>query len=80
MPSRRRKQNTTTVYEERFYLSRVNRPPSIQERWVKDNTGQVVEYSLVYIDFLLYSGDNGRVLGYDNAHGFHERHFVDNRL
>jgi hypothetical protein len=23
----------------------------------------------------LYPGDNGRVLGYDNAHGMHHRHF-----
>jgi hypothetical protein len=24
---------------------------------------------------LIFSGDNGRVLGYDNAHGEHHRHY-----
>ena len=32
-------------------------------------------YNLAFINHLLYPGDNGRVLGYDNAHGRHERHF-----
>ncbi len=35
--------------------------------------GRVARYSLSLID--IRSGvDNGRVLGYDNAHGFHHRH------
>lgn len=25
---------------------------------------------------LIFSGDNGRVLGYDNAHGEHHRHYM----
>jgi hypothetical protein len=24
----------------------------------------------------IYDGDNGRVLGYDNAHGYHHRHYM----
>ncbi len=53
-----------------------NRPPLGKESWTKNAKSQIVKYSLAYIDFSLYSGDNGRVLGYDNAHGFHERHFM----
>lgn len=36
----------------------------------------MLRYSVAYIDHAMYSGDNGRVLGYDNAHGVHERHFM----
>lgn len=42
----------------------------------KTAKGKIVKYSLAYIDFSIYAGDNGRVLGYDNAHGFHERHYM----
>lgn len=38
----------------------------------------MVRYNLAYINHALYSKDNGRVLGYDNAHGTHHRHFKGN--
>lgn len=44
-----------------------------EEVWV-NSKGEVVRYNLAYINFSLCQADNGRVLGYDNAHGFHERH------
>lgn len=50
----------------------------MHESWTKNAKGEIVEYSLAYIDFSIYAGDNGRVLGYDNAHGYHERHFMGN--
>ena len=40
------------------------------------NEGNVTRYSLAYINHYLFSGDNGRVLGYDNAHGFHHKHYM----
>jgi len=30
---------------------------------------------MAYINPLLFSGDNGRVIGYDNTHDFHHRHY-----
>ncbi len=36
--------------------------------------GVVTRYNLAYINHLIYSGDNGRVIGYDNRHA-HHRHF-----
>lgn len=36
----------------------------------------VTRYNLAYINPDIYAGDNGRVLGYDNAHGYHHRHFM----
>lgn len=45
--------------------------------WV-DNAGNVTRYSLAYINHLLHTGDNGRVLGFDNAHGYHHKHYLGN--
>ena len=44
-----------------------------REIWV-DCRGRVVRYNLAYINHLIYAGDDGRVLGYDSAHGRHHRH------
>jgi hypothetical protein len=38
-------------------------------------TGRVVKYALAYINPQIFAGDNGRVLGYDNDHGYPHRHF-----
>jgi hypothetical protein len=38
--------------------------------------GKVVAYSLAYINLKRFAGDNGRVLGFDNSHGYHHRHFL----
>ena len=32
-------------------------------------------YSLAYVNLRVFAKDNGRVLGYDNSHDFHHRHF-----
>jgi len=45
-----------------------------REVWV-DSKGKVVRYNLAYINHDIFQGDNGRVLGYDNAHGVHHRHY-----
>jgi hypothetical protein len=31
---------------------------------------------LAYLNHAKYQGDNGRVLGFDNAHDYHHRHFM----
>jgi hypothetical protein len=36
----------------------------------------VTRYNLAYINHAIYSSDNGRVLGFDNAHDYHHRHFM----
>ena len=45
-----------------------------REIWV-DRAGRVVRYNLAYINHLIHAGDDGRVLGYDSAHGRHHRHY-----
>lgn len=64
------------VIDETFTLSRKRGNGLLRrEVWV-DDQGRVVRYNLAYINHALYAGDNGRVLGYDNAHGYHHRHYL----
>lgn len=39
-------------------------------------SGKLRRYALAYINAAIFAGDNGRVLGYDNAHGHPHRHFM----
>ena len=50
----------------------------IREEVYVDNADAVVKYNLVFIHPDLCQRDNGRVLGYDNAHGHHECHWMGN--
>ena len=43
---------------------------------VHSRENEVVKYSLAYINPRISSLDNGRILGYDNSHGHHHRHFM----
>lgn len=45
-----------------------------EEVWYENE--RVTKYSLAYINPRIYAADNGRVLGYDNTHDCHHRHFV----
>ena len=38
-----------------------------------DEKGEVSRYSMAYINLHICQLDNGRVLGYDNSHGYHHR-------
>jgi hypothetical protein len=44
-----------------------------------DDAGAVVKYNLVFIHLGLCRQDNGRVLGYDNAHAHHERPWMGSK-
>lgn len=35
---------------------------------------KVTHYALAYINPMIFSDDNGRVLGYDNSHGYSHKH------
>ena len=45
-----------------------------REVWA-DKQGKVTRYNLAYINQHIHQGDNGRVVGYDNQHGYHHRHY-----
>jgi CHASE1-domain containing sensor protein len=42
----------------------------------QEPSGTLHRYALAYINPAIFAGDNGRVLGYDNAHGHPHRHFM----
>ena len=49
----------------------------LKERVIRElPSKKVISYALAYINPAIYGGDNGRVLGYDNSHGFSHRHFM----
>ena len=50
-------------------------PGMIREEVWQDETGEVSRYNLAFINHFMMREDNGRVLGYDNGHGTHHRHF-----
>ena len=61
------------VVDEEFIYGKRNGPRVRMEVW-EDDTGKVAKYNLAYIDTSVWSGDNGRLLGYDNNHSHHHRH------
>ena len=48
---------------------------AIVKEEVVQRGAEVVKYSLAYINPRISSADNGRILGYDNTHGRHHRHY-----
>ena len=46
-----------------------------REIWIDAVTKRVTRYNLAYINQNLHLGDSGRVVGYDNAHDGHHRHY-----
>ena len=47
----------------------------LKERVIRELPSKVVvSYALAYINPRIHGGDNGRVRGYDNSHGFSHRH------
>ena len=61
------------IIDQSFMVSRKRGNGTLRyEVW--ENNGVVTRYNLAYINHLIFSGDNGRVIGYDNRHG-HHRHF-----
>ena len=44
------------------------------EAWENEKI-DIIKYSMAYINYLIFSGDNGRIIGYDNAHNFHHKHY-----
>lgn len=63
------------IVDEKFEISEKRGNGQLRrEVWV-DDKGRVTRYNLAYINHHLFGGDNGRVIGYDNAHGYHHKHY-----
>lgn len=48
----------------------------IREEVWQNAKGMVLKYNLAFINHLICAKDNGRVLGYDNDHNGHHRHYM----
>jgi hypothetical protein len=57
-------------------LRRPRRGARLREEVWQTQDGQVTKYNLAYINHLVCRVDSGRVLGYDNSHDHHHRHFM----
>ena len=64
------------VIDETVYLKRPRRGAVLKEEVWQREDGEVVKYSLAYVNPGMCRVDNGRVLGYDNSHDSHHRHFM----
>ena len=70
------KSPSTKVLDEEIVLGRPRRGAKLREEVWEDKDGTVVKYNLAYINHIVCRVDNGRVLGYDNNHDQHHRHFM----
>jgi hypothetical protein len=68
--------SATKKISERFSISTKRGNGQIRIEYVIEECGKVLTYSMAYINPRVYSGDNGRVVGYDNAHGYDHRHYM----
>lgn len=69
----------TLLEQERFELkSKSGGGVLSYEAWgyVAQGKTVVTRYNLAYINHAICQLDNGRVLGFDNAHGYHHRHYM----
>ncbi|MFZ2853275.1 MAG: DUF6516 family protein [Rhodocyclaceae bacterium] len=46
-----------------------------REVWIDETSKKITRYNLAYVNYKIHPGDNGRVVGYDNAHDGHHRHY-----
>jgi hypothetical protein len=66
----------TKVSDDSWSLSSKNGNGVLRREVWADEQGKVVRYNLAYINHKIFQADNGRVVGYDNAHGFHHRRLM----
>ena len=72
--SKSKKKNYIKVIDEQFIVPSVNGGGIIKfEAWEYENL--IVKYNMVYINKNVFPNDNGRVMGYDNSHNFHHKHY-----
>jgi hypothetical protein len=69
-----KKKNYIKVIDEQFIVPHSQGNGIIKfEAWEYEN--QIVKYNMVYINKNIFPNDNGRVIGYDNSHNFHHKHY-----
>ncbi len=75
-PARKRARKPVKVTDEATVIRCASGDGLIREERWEDEDGNTVRYNLAFINFHLFPRGNGRVLGYDTAHGRVHRHFA----
>jgi hypothetical protein len=72
----RRKPRITKITDVVVEVSCSAGPGKIREEVWQDEAKQVARFNMAFINHFLCGRDNGRVLGYDMAHGYSHRHYT----
>ena len=75
MAKKRKQRSLTKVVDERFSIHRKKGGGLVRQEAWENEQGVIEKYAITYINPSLPSDENGRVLGYDNAHRYHHRHY-----
>ena len=70
-----KKKNYIKVIDEQFIIS-FNKGGGIIKFEAWEFNDVIVKYNMAYINNNIYPNDNGRVIGYDNSHNFHHKHYL----
>ena len=76
MPLVPKKRGFAKTVDDEIVLKKPRKGAKLKEEVWQTPNGEVVKYSLAYINPRICGKDNGRVLGYDNSHDCHHRHFM----
>ena len=71
--------NETLLEQERFEVKPKSGGGILSyEVWghMEDGKAIVSRYNIAYINHDIFQSDNSRVLGFDNAHDYHHRHYM----
>jgi len=70
-----KKKTYTKVIDEQFIVPYERGGGIIKfEAW--EHEKKIVKYDMAYINKNIFPKDNGRVMGYDNSHNFHHKHYL----
>ena len=73
MPIKNRKKYIKVI-DEKFIVSSAKGGGLIKfEAW--EYKKKIVKYNMAYINPNIFPNDNGRVVGYDNSHDYHHKHY-----
>lgn len=73
---KRRKEQLKKIIDETLKLPNKQGNGILKFAASANSKGEIHKYSLAYINYNICRSDNGRVLGYDNNHGYHHRHYM----
>jgi hypothetical protein len=72
----KRPPSSKKIFDETILLKRPRKGAKLKEEVWATADGKVTRYSLAYINPRICPLDHGRVLGYDNSHSYHHRHYM----